>query len=363
MSIIETVTLFFKNAESDKFYVASIEEKDGKYSVPFTYGRRGTSGASGIKIEGVDLEKAKKIRDKLVSGKMSKGYQLDTKGVTPYSGVVSDKKSTGLFPQLPNPIEESEVEHYFNDPSYGAQEKFDGKNITLKHESGKTIASNKKGFECGYPSEYESAMKEMAYLNNFTKIILGGEAIGTRYFVHDFLEIDGEDLRKLSYSDRYDRLALLSFPKAFKLSYLARTTAEKKALCDKLKKARKEGMVFKKLNAKHTAGKAHSDSFKFKFYATLSAIVVEGREGKRSIALELIDDKGKRVKVGNCTISPNFQVPKVSTEKEPSIVEVRYLYCLEGGSLYQPTYLGPRDDIDVEECLMSQVKIKGTEED
>jgi hypothetical protein len=45
--------------------------------------------------------------------------------------------------------------------------------------------------------------------------------------------------------------------------------------------------------------------------------------------------------VGSVTIPPSHTVPAAG-----SIVEVRYLYAYEGGSLYQPVYLGIRDDID-----------------
>ena len=41
-----------------------------------------------------------------------------------------------------------------------------------------------------------------------------------------------------------------------------------------------------------------------------------------------------------------------------SIIEVRYLYAYKGGNLYQPTYLGVRDDISFEDCPISQLKYK-----
>jgi len=53
------------------------------------------------------------------------------------------------------------------------------------------------------------------------------------------------------------------------------------------------------------------------------------------------------------TISPNKEVPKLG-----EIIEVRYLYAYKGGSLYQPTFLEVRDDIERAECLMGQLKFK-----
>jgi len=37
---------------------------------------------------------------------------------------------------------------------------------------------------------------------------------------------------------------------------------------------------------------------------------------------------------------------------------VRYLYAYPGGSLYQPVYLGKRDDIDADACIIRQLKFK-----
>ena len=70
----------------------------------------------------------------------------------------------------------------------------------------------------------------------------------------------------------------------------------------------------------------------------------------RSVAIAVIEGK-KRVAVGNVTIPPNKEVPAVN-----SIIEVRYLYAV--GNLYQPTYLGVRDDMSFEDCSISQLKYK-----
>ena len=42
----------------------------------------------------------------------------------------------------------------------------------------------------------------------------------------------------------------------------------------------------------------------------------------------------------------------------------RYLYAFrESNALYQPVYLGPRQDIEQHECVLSQLKYKGTGEE
>jgi hypothetical protein len=64
--------------------------------------------------------------------------------------------------------------------------------------------------------------------------------------------------------------------------------------------------------------------------------------------------------IGKVTIPPNWDVPAVGT-----VIEVKYLYVVgQGGSLYQPIYLGPRDDVDPSECTFAaqQLKYKAADE-
>lgn len=61
----------------------------------------------------------------------------------------------------------------------------------------------------------------------------------------------------------------------------------------------------------------------------------------------------KAVAVGNVTIPPNKALPTAG-----ALVEIRYLYAYKGGSLYQATYLGERDDLEVGDCVLGQLKYK-----
>jgi len=73
--------------------------------------------------------------------------------------------------------------------------------------------------------------------------------------------------------------------------------------------------------------------------------------------LRLLDHEGWQP-VGNVTIPPNQPVPNLG-----AVVEVRYLYAYPDGSLYQPVYLGERSDVDVTECVVSQMKFKQDEDE
>lgn len=75
---------------------------------------------------------------------------------------------------------------------------------------------------------------------------------------------------------------------------------------------------------------------------------------KRSVSLSLYADSSEIVDAGNVTIPPNHDVPKPG-----AVVEVRYLYAYkESGAVYQPVYLGEREDIEPAECSVSQLKYR-----
>ena len=125
-----------------------------------------------------------------------------------------------------------------------------------------------------------------------------------------------------------------------------------------LKQQKAEGVVFKLWNAPYTPGRPNSggSQLKYKFVATLSAVVAKVNQ-QRSVALRLLNHEGWQP-VGNVTIPPNHPVPSVG-----AVVEVRYLYAVPDGSLYQPVYLGGRNDVEPHECVVSQLKFKRDEEE
>ena len=62
--------------------------------------------------------------------------------------------------------------------------------------------------------------------------------------------------------------------------------------------------------------------------------------------------------VGNVTIPANHKMPT-----KGALVELRYLYAFREGCLYQPLYLGERDDVERAACSVSQLKYKPVDED
>ncbi|MDB6078582.1 MAG: ligase, partial [Akkermansiaceae bacterium] len=121
-----------------------------------------------------------------------------------------------------------------------------------------------------------------------------------------------------------------------------------------LKAGGREGVVFKQIDKPYEAGRPASGgpALKFKFEESASFVVIKINE-KRSVALILFE--GDKVRqAGNVTIPANHEIPEVG-----KVVDVRYLYAMrESGSIYQPVFLGVRDDITSEECTVDQLKWK-----
>ena len=191
--------------------------------------------------------------------------------------------------------------------------------------------------------------------------LMDGELVGTTFHAFDLLEVNGKNLRSQSYKARHLALANLigDIENGPVLVPAAYTDTEKRRMMNQLKAANAEGVVFKELAAPYTAGRPASKGpqLKHKFYSTCSA-VVGGINDKRSVSLKLLDLIDGWVNVGNCTIPPNKDIPLLD-----SIVEIRYLYAYKGGSLYQPTYIGPRDDIEQTDCVLAQLKYKAEDEE
>ena len=343
---MESTTLYFKQASSDKVYQASIQPEDNGYAVHFAFGRRGSTLATGRKtVSPVTLEKAKGIFQKLIREKQAKGY-VEGEGNSVHSAV--DRRSTGIHCQLLTAIEKKEVERLLEDPSFWLQEKFDGRRLLIQKQGDLVSGINKLGFLVSVPEPIERAARAIE-----SDFIIDGEAIENRLMVFDLLSLDGKDRRREVYAQRMLLLMNLLAGVYQHSIHLVTSTfvlKQKRALYEELALKNREGVVFKRLDRPYEAGRSDSQ-LKFKFCESVSCWV--GRvNAKRSIRLELFEGS-RLVSVGNVTIPTNHEVPPVG-----SVVEVRYLYAYEGGSLFQPVYLGRRDDVAQGECLLSQLKIK-----
>jgi bifunctional non-homologous end joining protein LigD len=364
----ERITLYYREDSSDKVYQASIEPLGEGFVVNFAYGRRGSTMNTGTKTSSpVDYDSAKNIYDKLIREKKAKGYTEGPDG-TPYQLTDKENRVTGFLPQLLNPIDEHTCDRLLQGTQFCMQEKFDGKRMMIRKTATGAVGINRKGLVVALPGPVAEAANALQFKSTVTgevtgSCLLDGECIGDTFYAFDLLEGQG-DLRSAPYELRYLALSNLLHESPgnkglIRLVETAWDTATKVEMFHCLKDRRAEGVVFKKIDAPYTPGRPNSGGtqLKHKFYATCSAIVSKIND-KRSVELRLLNGQGW-IPVGNVTIPANCNVPAVG-----EVVDIRYLHAFrESNALYQPVYLGPRQDIEQLECVLSQLKYKAGEED
>jgi len=345
---MSSTTLYFKEGSSDKIYQAAIEQQTTGYVVRFAYGRRGSTLSTGTKTPSpISFDNAKRIFDKLVKSKMAKGY---TTGADSMAYSDGSRRMTDIRPQLLNSTED--VEALLADKSFLLQPKHDGKRLLIHKRGQEVTGINRRGIECGIPESISSAALSLP--GNF---LLDGEAVGETLHAFDILELEGTCIRQTPYRARLIRLLhLLGKTQQMHIQWVATVSGEtsKRRFFHGLQQEQAEGVVFKKIDAPYLSGRPGSggDQLKYKFVETAS-VIVTCINAKRSVSIGVWDN-GRLVPAGNVTIPPDHSIPQVG-----DTVEIRYLYAhLASGSLYQPVYLGVRDDIAAAECTRDQLKFR-----
>ena len=210
---------------------------------------------------------------------------------------------------------------------------------------------NRKGLITALPETVRSAALELP-----GSFIMDGECLGDQWMVFDLLEYNGTDYRPQPLRQRLSVLRELvpANQTVLNLVETAFETVQKIEFFERHRMQNKEGVVFKNLLAAHSVGRPASGgaALKFKFVESASFIVSKIND-KRSISLQLWE--GANIKpAGNVTVPPNHEMPLPG-----SVVDCQYLYSYrQSGAIYQPVYLGLRDDISPEECTTSQLKYK-----
>jgi bifunctional non-homologous end joining protein LigD len=392
-------SLYFRDGAADKEYHAAIQEQGDGFIVRFSYGRCGSTLTHGAKTtHPVPLVEAHLIYQKLVASKITKGYQrqespaadymtcstcgarngivnqcgcdpanLPTKAARPLViATTNEGNDTGIRCQLLNPVEEGfgPLARLFANNTHCLQEKHDGRRVLVCKRGDRITGINRRGLVITLPDAIHQAAA--AIPGDF---LIDGEAVGETLHAFDLLERRGlwgaannsTDIRQIGYLGRYRHL--LGMLEGFTLRGIipvitAITPADKLAAYKTFRALDCEGVVFKEIDAPASSGRPNSggSQLKYKFVESAS-FVSTGRNGdKRSVGLALhgpVPGGTGLIDVGNVTIPPNHAVPA-----NGQVVEVKYLYAFPGGSVFQPVYGGPRDDIPRADCLMSQLKFK-----
>ena len=344
---VQSISLAYHDGSSDKVYHAQIEEKDNGYVVNFQYGRRGSTLNSGSKTATpVALAAAQKVYDKLVAEKKGKGYSEGEDG-TPYVGSELAGQQSGLIPQLLNAVTEEQVEFLLDSENYCMQEKKDGVRQFVTRIADEITGGNRKGFIVPVSQSIADGVRSL-HTKRDADFILDGEAMGDVYWAFDILRYAGQDTTNMAVESRWSILeGLLGTTSSPALGFLttAYTPETKRALFNKIKAERGEGVVFKKIGSKYVPGRPNSggNQLKFKFKGSATVQVIQPNGNKRSVEVGVAstDNPTWIVSVGNVTIPANYEIPNTG-----DFVEVEYLYAFPGGSLFQPVYKGPRADKD-----------------
>jgi bifunctional non-homologous end joining protein LigD len=352
---IQQISLYYKEGSSDKVYHIQLEEKNSGYVVNFQYGRRGSTLTAGTKTKNpIELLNAQKTFNTIVKEKLAKGYTEGESGAIFQSSTL-EERVTGIFPQLLNNVrDDDELEKLFQNDDWFMEEKFDGRRLMTQKEVD-VLSINKKGLSILIPEVTANIIQSVS-----KQILVDGEIIGENYHIFDILEYDNKNLRNLCALERYQILSSVQEIKKFVIpAYF--TEKEKRKAFQQIKLRNGEGVVFKKKDSTYVSGRPASGGYhlKYKFWASATVKVIQQNKNKRSVTVAVYDGNQQR-DMGNVTIPSNYDIPKVG-----DFVEIIYLYCHPGeeGKLYQSKYKGIRDDQDISDCNLSQIKFKSSSDE
>lgn len=360
------VSLYNIEGTSDKVYTIWIEPKGSLYMVESQGGRRGGPVQHWTKTkEPVSFEKAEAVFDKTVKAKLADGYHEGEDA--PAHSHPGARTDGGYRSMLLTQVAEEDIERYLSDEAWGAQEKQNGKHIIAKIQGGVVTAYNKSGLACPIPVIVQEALGTLK-----NDHVLDGELVGEIYHVFDVIE-SASFKDEMPYSARADAamyLAGLSKSPNVRGVPLAVGTCEKRELLAKLRKGKKEGIVFKLLAAKRVAGKIDNLkkalAIKVKFYKEMDCVVISWTD-KSSIEVGAYEGPigSPLVSVGKVTVPAKY----VKQVKVGGVARISYLYgTTPGRQLYQAN-LDPddagifmRDDVLAKDCLMSAMQFEGKDE-
>ena len=389
----------------DALYVIDLYESGGFFNVVVYFGRNGSALTPSTKskvmlsprgaqelAEATEQEKRKKGYMDYVGPRTVVGLPVDAAELTSAalfqvthvgarspvaSSIAAEAKAPvareraklplKYLPMLARPIEEDAFMLELPHQGMALQQKFDGTRVLVKivgSNSGGFIAQgfNRSGEEISLPSAVDIFLhmhlsmltdpgdEDVLTFQPGLASILDGELMGDTYRVFDILSFNGDSVTELSFLDRYGILEAALAPRYREPSnraheLLARTEFKAKyktAMLAQAKVENWEGVILRNISMHYASALRGLAVQKLKFWDSCTCTVLE-INAKRSIQLGLLGASGTLENVGNCTVPVNQIIPEVG-----QLVEVRYLYAYEGGSLVQPTLLCVRHDVPVD---------------
>ena len=348
MNIIATTTLWNHKNGSDKIYTpAIVENPAGGYDVIAQNGPRGgTQSPQAPKKVGVDLASAQKAYEALVKSKIKGGYEpMDGDPIAVAAASERDGKSENVPVMLLDVIHKSELATKLADTAWMFQQKHDGHRRLIVTSATEAHGVNRKGESV----PLSTAIAELAFAVFGPNAIVDGEQVGEIFWAFDLLKIGGNDFTNKPAELRHRTLGeYVNARSLHAISFVENITD-----IEKLRLTGAEGVVGKLRSSKYRDGKKHGVAVKYKFWHSATVQVIRKNDA-HSVGIGLYDAHRILVDVGNVTLPPSMKAPEIG-----ALVEVRYLYAYHGGSLYQPTFLTGRTDVDRDDCTIDQLSYKG----
>jgi bifunctional non-homologous end joining protein LigD len=350
---LPSTTLYNTTAGSNKeYHVQVVASPCGSgFLVNTRHGPRGRATVLGTKTPvPVALEKALKLAARVVADKVSGGYTPDVSGVafvdTPLAG-----RSSGWVAALLEPVEAfpESLEQLLLDDGWLACEKIDGERRAVEVTAEGVVGINRRGLFVSVPQPWTTALSQLP-----AGTVLDGEHVSDTFHIFDALQIGTTDLRGYGYSARvaalHSAFLAVDADAASRVSLVPVVAGEraKRDLLASVERAQGEGIVLRHRDSPYTPGRS-LNARKHKLLESVSCVVSAHNEGRRSVRVSLVD-AGVLRDVGSVTIPVNHSLPAIG-----EVVEVRYMYLFEAGCLFQPVYLGPRNDLVQADCTIEQV--------
>ena len=399
---IQSVTLHCQQGSSDKVYILGIMRLEPltsttwspsqNFAVVAHYGRRYGPWTVAHKGHFSTLVEATKKFNSLVREKSAKGYEHIQHAViesvtTPEEGAQASAPTPAPYVPAPfvpsapprprcvllNAVSPDSVDSLLEAPEWALQPKIDGQRLLVEiAEDGTIRGFNRRGVEVTVPANIVEGLDGFPTGVTYDGEITGG-ADGQVFHIFDVVD------ENLTFQQRTEALERVfgrqeGRPPAGRLLTpyrqealegivgqngngsvrLVRTYIDRWAKRESLKTladANREGVVFKRLDARYTVGRPNSGGsyLKHKFVQSATCQVLRVNN-QRSVEIGLVGPGALPSRsCGNVTIPANHEIPAVG-----QLVEVQYLYAnpvvsdFSRGSatLYQPVYLGVRDDAD-----------------
>ena len=354
-----------------KLYVVDKVKKGEHYLVECHWGKIGTNFDTLVKHTENTLEEATKKELKIIKAKKT-GESKYTEYVGAISGLpvtaakgdvdlavattVSIKESAKaehclpaeLQPMLSTAItDEVELSRLIADNGFVFQRKYDGVRCIIKFEATDTLCMvqgfNRKGESIVLTEKVDALFRQIGE-SRVGVSYFDGELMGDTYAIFDCLMLYGNYLGEKSFQERLKQLESFLGSQEMRVRQALAPTAkgkiQKQKMVEEARAQNWEGVILRNNSSGYLAGARSKDVLKFKFWDSATCRVL-GVNDKRSVQLGLLQH-GLLVNVGNCTVPANQIIPSVDT-----LVEVRYLYVHDGGSLFQPTLICVRSDKDL----------------